>query len=83
MRTPIFVSAILAALASPALAGGLDAPAASGVSWTGCYVGGHAGGTWGNSDKWIPRTPGGAFEGVSLGGHDSQIKTSRVKTLAS
>jgi len=38
-------------------------------SWTGCYVGGHVGGLWGDSDKWIPRTPGGAFEGVSLGGH--------------
>lgn len=29
----------------------------------------HAGGAWGDSDKWIPRTPGAAFDGVSLGGH--------------
>ncbi|MEZ5829040.1 MAG: hypothetical protein R3D01_11990 [Hyphomicrobiales bacterium] len=33
-------------------------------------MGGHAGGAWGDSDKWIPRTPGGAFDGVSLGGHE-------------
>jgi outer membrane immunogenic protein len=32
-------------------------------------LGANAGGLWGDSDRWIPRTPGGAFEGVSLGGH--------------
>jgi outer membrane immunogenic protein len=32
-------------------------------------LGAQAGGLWGESDRWIPRTPGGAFEGVSLGGH--------------
>jgi outer membrane immunogenic protein len=42
-----------------------------GFSWTGCYAGGHAGGLWGDSDKWIPRTPGGAYGGVSLGGHEA------------
>jgi outer membrane immunogenic protein len=39
-------------------------------SWTGCYAGGNTGGLWASSDKWIVRTPGGAFEGQSLGGHD-------------
>jgi outer membrane immunogenic protein len=66
------VAAALVALASQANSADL-APAASdqvsGRNWTGCYLGGHAGGLWGDSDRWIPRTPGGAFEGVSLGGH--------------
>lgn len=58
---------------SAALAGGSLQPLyqPSTVSnWTGCYAGGYGGGTWGDSDKWIPRTPGRAFEGVSLGSHD-------------
>ena len=75
MRTVLLAVAILTALAGQlfvgdAWAGGLagaDMPPP--VRWTGCHVGGHAGVAWGNSDKWIPRTPGGAFEGVSLGGH--------------
>jgi outer membrane immunogenic protein len=73
MRTPILTVAALMTLASPAVAAGLGEPVGRvplGVSWTGCYAGGHAGGLWGDSDKWIPRTPGGAFEGVPLGGHD-------------
>ena len=74
MRIPVLMSAMLTALAAPAFAGGLDEPVydkspAPGFGWTGCYAGGHAGGAWGDSDKWIPRTPGGAFEGQSLGGH--------------
>jgi outer membrane immunogenic protein len=32
-------------------------------------LGARAGGLWGDSYRWIPRPPGGAFEGVSLGGH--------------
>src|SRR5258708_38048401 len=40
-------------------------------SWTGCYVGGHAGGLWGRQKDWIVRTPGGAFFGQSLGGHEA------------
>jgi outer membrane immunogenic protein len=66
------VAAALITLASQAGAAELTPPASgrsSGPSWTGCYAGGYAGGLWGDSDKWIPRTPGGAFEGVSLGGH--------------
>jgi len=70
MRRLHLACAALMVLVSPAHAGGLDAPAAPGFGWTGCYVGGHAGGAWGDSDKWIPRTPGGAFDGVSLGGHE-------------
>ncbi|MEM1129364.1 MAG: outer membrane beta-barrel protein [Pseudomonadota bacterium] len=40
------------------------------ANWTGCYVGGHVGGLWGKADDWTVKTPGGAFEGQSLGGHD-------------
>ncbi len=39
-------------------------------SWTGCYLGGHGGGLWAKSTDWTVRTPGGAFFGQSLGGHD-------------
>jgi outer membrane immunogenic protein len=39
-------------------------------SWTGCYVGGNIGGLWDRSENWTVRTPGGAFFGQSLGGHD-------------
>jgi len=66
------VTAALVTFASQASATDLGTPASdrlSAWSWTGCYLGAHAGGLWGDSDKWIPRTPGGAFEGVSLGGH--------------
>ena len=38
---------------------------------TGCYVGGQAGGLWAEKKEWIVRTPGGAFYGQSLGGHDA------------
>jgi outer membrane immunogenic protein len=74
MRTVLTAFLILTALEGHARAGGMlveyaDA-APTPTSWTGCYGGGHLGGVWGTSDKWIPRTPGGAFEGVSLGGHD-------------
>ena len=41
----------------------------NGWNWNGCYVGGHVGGLWAQSDKWIVRTPGGAFENQSLGHH--------------
>ena len=37
--------------------------------WTGCFVGGQVGGLWGQSDKWIVRTPGGAHQNQSLGSH--------------
>jgi len=73
MRILLTALPIVLALAGPARAGGMLVETGSvpaHAQWTGCYGGGHLGGTWGTSDKWIPRTPGGAFEGVSLGGHD-------------
>jgi len=77
MRKLLLGTAALIALGCPAFSADSIVPpvykapprTASVWSWTGCYVGGHVGGLWGDSDKWIPRTPGGAFEGVSLGGH--------------
>lgn len=39
-------------------------------SWTGCYVGGHAGGLWATKD-WYDRQPGSATFGRSDGGHDA------------
>lgn len=59
MRTVLFAATILAVLAGNARA-----------DWTGCYAGGHAGGIGASSGKWIVATPGGAFEGQSLGGHN-------------
>ena len=44
-------------------------PVASAWTWTGCYIGGHAGGLWANSGQWVVRTPGGDFFGQSLGEH--------------
>jgi outer membrane immunogenic protein len=38
-------------------------------SWTQCYVGVHGGALWG-SENWLNQTPGGAYFGQSLGGHD-------------
>jgi outer membrane immunogenic protein len=77
MRETVLAAAALLALLSPAAAAGLGEPVSGppygppqGVSWTACYAGGNAGGLWGTSDKWIVRTPGGAFEGQSLGHHD-------------
>jgi outer membrane immunogenic protein len=72
VREHVLVIAALVTLTSQASAADLGPPASdrsSGWDWTGCYAGGHAGGLWGDSNRWVPRTPGGAFEGVSLGGH--------------
>lgn len=72
MRRYAVVTAVLIALANQASAADLSPPVSDQIgagSWTGCFLGAHAGGVWGDSDKWIPRTPGGAFEGVSLGSH--------------
>lgn len=70
----VVAAAALIALASRAIAADLGpvyyGPVAPDWSWTGCYAGVNAGGLWGSSDKWIVRTPGGAFEGQSLGNHD-------------
>lgn len=40
-------------------------------SWTGCYIGAQGGGLWTKQEEWIVRTPGAAFSGRSLGGHDA------------
>ena len=63
-------------LAALLLAGFISTAQATGGSgdgsWTSCYVGGQVvGGVWANSEKWIVRTPGGAFFGQSLGEHDA------------
>ena len=68
----------LIVLASPAMSADMRAPVYKEPppvvplwSWTGCYVGGHAGGVSAKAKEWIVRTPGGAFHGQSLGGHDA------------
>jgi len=77
MRRFLIGTAALIALLNAAIAADMRAPAnkapLQGVrawSWTGCYVGGHAGGLWAKSSEWIVRTPGGAFASQSLGEHD-------------
>ena len=69
-------AAVSITLGSPAIGAdllpdyGAATPVAPARSFTGCYVGGNAGGLWAESEKWIVRTPGGDFYGQSLGGHD-------------
>jgi outer membrane immunogenic protein len=77
MRKFLLGTAALMVLAGPAIAGDMRVPVYKAPppvvpawSWTGCYVGGHAGGLWANSGDWIVRTPGGDFFGQSLGQHD-------------
>jgi outer membrane immunogenic protein len=79
MRKILLATAALIALAGPAISAEMRTPVykaprplAPGWSWTGCYVGGHVGGLWAKADDWIVRTPGGAFFGQSLGGHDAE-----------
>jgi outer membrane immunogenic protein len=78
MRKFLFGTAALIVLACPALSADMKAPAYKAPSpttpawsWASCYGGGHAGGVWASKKDWIVRTPGGAFFGQSLGGHDS------------
>jgi outer membrane immunogenic protein len=78
MRKSLLATAALIALASPAIAADMRAPLYKAAppavpvwGWTGCYVGGHAGGLWAKQKDWIVRTPGGAFFGQSLGGHEA------------
>ena len=77
MRKFLFATAALIALASPASAADMrlpvykaPPPAVPVWSWSGCYLGGHAGGLWATQKDWIVRTPGGDFFGQSLGQHD-------------
>jgi outer membrane immunogenic protein len=75
MRKFLLATAALIALAGPAIAADMRLPVYKAPpvvpvwSWSGCYVGGHAGGLWAKSKDWIVRTPGGAFYGQSLGEH--------------
>lgn len=78
MRKFLLGTALLMALVSPAIAADMRTPVykvpppvVPAWSWTGCYVGGHAGGLWAEQKEWIVRTPGGDFFGQSLGGHDA------------
>jgi len=48
----------------PSLYKELRAPAVL-WNWTGCYIGGHAGGVWATQKDWTVKTPGGAFYGVA------------------
>ena len=77
MRKFLLATTVLIVPAGPALAADLPSPvykaspppAVPAWSWTGCYVGGHAGGLRSNSTEWVVRTPGNLFFGRSLGGH--------------
>ena len=77
MRKFLLGTAALMTLASPAISADMrlsvtkaPPPVVPVWNWSGCYVGGHAGGLWANSGEWIVRTPGGDFFGQSLGEHD-------------
>jgi outer membrane immunogenic protein len=74
----LLATAAMIAFASPAVAADMRVPVykapppiAPVWSWTGCYVGGHAGYLRGSATEWIVRTPGGDFYGQSLGEHDA------------
>jgi outer membrane immunogenic protein len=77
MRKFLLGTAALIGLASPAMSADMRLPVLKAPpsvvpvwSWTGCFVGGYAGGVWARKKDWTVRTPGGAFFGESLGGHD-------------
>jgi outer membrane immunogenic protein len=76
MRKFLCATAALITLTGPVMSADIATPvykarpaATPGWSWSGCYVGGHAGGLWAKSTEWIVRTPNGAFFGQSLGAH--------------
>ncbi len=78
MRRLLCGTAALIALAGPAITADMRVPVYKASppvvplwSWTGCHVGGHVGGLRAWAKEWIVRTPGGAFSGQSLGGHDA------------
>ena len=77
MRKFLVATAALVALVSPAIAADMrlprykaPPPVVPAWSWTGCFLGSHAGGLWATQKDWIVRTPGGDFFGQSLGQHD-------------
>ncbi len=81
MKKYLSTCVALAALAAgPAMAADLSVkrpapppyrppPPVAFYNWTGCYVGGHAGGMW-VSKEWFDRQPGSATFGQSDGSHD-------------
>jgi outer membrane immunogenic protein len=77
MRKFLLGTAALIALVTPAISADMRPPVYKAPpvvpvwSWSGCYLDGHAGGLWAEQKDWIVRTPGGAFFGQSLGGHDA------------
>ena len=77
MRKFLLGTAALIALANPVMSADMQTPIRKAApvvpvwSWTGCSVGGHAGGLWAKAKDWIVRTPGGAFYGQSLGEHSA------------
>lgn len=86
MRKLLLGTAAVVALVAPAISADMQAltdtpsrPVASAWNWTGCYVGGAAGGLWATED-WTNRTPGGDFNGESLGGHDMASWLGGVQT---
>ena len=78
MRKILLGAAGLVALTVPAICADMRAPLYKAPpapaplwSWTGCYIGGHAGGVWATQKDWTVKTPGGAFYGQSLGEHEA------------
>src|SRR5260370_7626881 len=77
VRKILLATATLMALVNPAICADMLAavykapPLAPVWSWTGCYVGGHAGGLWARQKDWIVRTPGSPFFGQSLAAHEA------------
>jgi outer membrane immunogenic protein len=75
MRKFLLGTATLLAMMGPAISADLRAPiykappVVPAWTWSGCFAGGHAGALSPSATEWIVRTPGGAFEGQSLGGH--------------
>ena len=77
MRKFLLATAALIAFAGPAIAADMRAPVYKAPppvvpawSWTGCFVGGHAGSLWTKQD-WTNLTPGGDFFGAWLGRHQA------------
>lgn len=78
MWKSVMVSLVLVALPGLAIAADTSDPASNALkshasewNWTGCYIGGHAGGMRATSKNWTVLTPGGDFYGQSVGSHDA------------